>query len=116
MLKLNKLELALVFVILFQLLYYLYTPTGISFFKILITFLIWGSAILSMINYLKNYRNIKNQIGHKLSFIIVLLYSWSFILIFKSLLFESVSYTTILGNQYTALALLVPPRDCELMS
>ena len=104
----NRFLLALLTLTVYELLMVLFNPTGLTFVKVAITLLVWISFLLSALSFLLNLRTIRtNMPGYAYKFFIILM-MWNIFNIFRSLTQGVGSLTTLFGNSYTSLALLVP--------
>ena len=86
----------------------LFAFDGFSISKLLITSLLWLSAIISIYYFIRGYKKIKLFIPKYTYRIILLIIGVNLIAIVKSLLFDDRAITTLFGNIYTSLALFTP--------
>lgn len=104
----NKLNLSLLLIIIYELSMIIFRLDGVSISKLVITGFVWLSAGIAIYSFVKNYRKFKNRIPRFASNIFCLLIIWNLINIARSLYNSSGAITTLFGNVYTSLALLVP--------
>ena len=81
---------------------------GFSISKLLITGFVWLSVGIAIHAFLKNYTKLRNSFPSFAFNILWLLIIWNLINIFRGLYSDSGAITTLFGNVYTSLALLVP--------
>jgi len=86
----------------------IFNPTGLSLLKVSISLLVWLSFLLSISSVIINFRIVRTNIpGYAFKFFVLLL-TWNIFNIIRSLSYGEGSLTTLFGNSYTTLALLVP--------
>ncbi len=100
--------MAIVTILIYELVMIVFKLDGLSFFKIFITALVWVSFFIALISFLEDYKVLKKDIP-KLAFnLILLLIFWNIFCVFRSLFFNVGTLTTLFGNVYTSLAVLIP--------
>ena len=108
LMKNNKLFWALLTATIYSILMIMLKPTGLSLTKVSITLLVWISFYLSFSTFILKFKTIKIKLPKKAFVIFIALIIWNLICIFRSFINETGSITTLFGNIYTSLALLVP--------
>jgi len=83
-------------------------PTGFSVTKVVITFLAWNAFVFSLFYAISNFNLIKQKIPRLAYVFFVALVIWNITGIVKGFLDGSMAATTLFGNAYTSLAMLVP--------
>lgn len=81
---------------------------GLSFGKLIITALVWISFGLAFRQFVLNYDKLRNNIPVFPFSVLLMLLFWNLINILRAIIFDSGALTTIIGNTYTSLSLLVP--------
>lgn len=81
---------------------------GVSLLKLILTFLIWVSCILAIMQFVKSYGIIKSKLPPLVFFVFLLLLLWNVLSILQTIFFGNVSVSTLFGNVFTALAMLLP--------
>ena len=81
---------------------------GLTISKLFTTSLLWLSVTISVYCFIKRYKKIKLFIPKYAFRILLLIIVVNLIAIIKSLLFDDRAITTLFGNIYTSLALLMP--------
>ena len=104
----NKFILFLILVFIYELSIVIFKLDGVSISKIVVTSFLWLSVGLVIHTFVKNYRKFRDSIPRFSFYIFWLLIIWNSINIFRGLYSESGSLTTVLGNTYNTLALLLP--------
>jgi hypothetical protein len=104
----NKFLIALLLLIIYEILMIFINPFGLSITKVAITLLVWFSFWFSIQTFYVNFSSLRKIIPKFPFSLYIALICWNSINIFRSLLNESGSLTTMFGNSYTSLALLVP--------
>lgn len=82
--------------------------SGVSITKIIITLLIWISFGFSFLFFIQKHRMIKEYLPSYAFNIYIALIIWNGINIVRGFFSDEGTITTLLGNPYTSLALLVP--------
>jgi hypothetical protein len=104
----SKFITSLLLVFVYELIMIIFNLTGFSFFKILVSSLLWISVIICIGTFLKNYRQFRKSIP-KLAFnTLKLIIIFNLINIGRGFFDESISTSTFLGNRHNTLALLLP--------
>lgn len=104
----NNFFLSLIIVLMYELSIVIFKLDGFSLSKIVVTIFLWLTIGFIINNFISNYGKLRQSIP-RISFnIFLLLIIWNLINIFRSLIIDSGSITTTLGNQYTTLALFLP--------
>ena len=104
----NKFILFLILVFIYELSIAIFKLDGISISKLVVTSFLWLSVCLAVLTFVKNYRKLRESIPRFSFYIFWLLIIWNSINIFRGLFSDSGSLTTVLGNTYNTLALLLP--------
>ena len=104
----NKFILFIILVFIYELSIVIFKFDGVSISKIVVSSFLWLSVGLAIHTFVKNYRKFRDSIPRFSFYIFWLLIIWNSINIFRGLYSESVSLTTVLGNTYNTLALLLP--------
>jgi len=104
----NKLNLSLLLLLIYELSMVIFKLDGLSISKLVITGFIWLSVGVAIYTFLKNYRKLKNNIPRFAFSILWILIIWNLINIGRGLYSDSGSMTTLFGNVFTSIALLVP--------
>ena len=81
---------------------------GVSFFKLVLTGLVWVSFFIAFYEYIKYQKDFKEVIPYAAYIVLTLLLSWNVINVFRSIINKDGPITTILGNVSASLAILVP--------
>lgn len=81
---------------------------GVSATKVLLTLLLWTSSGISIYVYFKYYRILKKTFSKSFFILFSSILIWNTLCIVKSVYTNDGSLTTLFGNVYTGLALLVP--------
>ncbi len=81
---------------------------GLSFGKLIITALVWMSFGVAFREFILYYDKLRNNIPIFPFLVLLLLLIWNVINIFRAIIFDSGAITTVIGNTYTSLSLLVP--------
>ncbi len=81
---------------------------GLSLGKLIITALVWMSFGVTIREFVLNFDKLRKNIPTFPFAILMLLLSWNVINIIRTVLFNFGDITTVIGNTYTSLALLVP--------
>ena len=103
-----KFKIALVTILIYELAMIVFKLDGVSIFKLILTALIWISFGIALFIFFEKFTNIKRRIPRHVFIVLMLLIFWNIINIFRSIFFDDGELTTIFGNIYTSLALLVP--------
>jgi hypothetical protein len=85
-----------------------FKPTGFSVTKVVITALVWNAFAVSLLYAMGNFKLVRQRMPHYAFVFFVALILWNIIGIAASFMEGSMATTTLLGNPYTSLALLVP--------
>ena len=104
----NKFTLFLILVFIYELSIVIFKLDGISISKLVVTSFLWLSVGLAIHTFVKNYRKLRDSIPRFSFYIFWLLIIWNLINIGRGLYSNSGLLTTVLGNIYTTLALLLP--------
>lgn len=104
----SRLLVALVTITAYEIIMTYLDPDGFSLFKVSITLLVWLSLYQSVSVFVLRYKDIKDVMPPYAFRIFMIMILWNFINIARSAADPSNSLTTLLGNQVTSLALLVP--------
>lgn len=81
---------------------------GVSIFKLAVTALVWVSFGLAFYEFIKKHKILFKNIPTIAVLILILLLSWNFISILRSILTRDGSIITIIGNVFTSLSILIP--------
>lgn len=82
--------------------------SGISIEKILITLLIWFSFGITIVTFIAQIKSLREDISRTTYLLIIAFLVWNLISIIRSIDFDHGSMTTMFGNVFTTLALLIP--------
>lgn len=104
----NKLNLSLVLLLIYEINMAIFKLDGLSIPKLVITGFIWVSLGIAIHFFVKNYRKFRNSIPRFAFNVFWLIILWNLINIARSLYNDQGAITTLFGNVYTSLALLVP--------
>ena len=104
----NKFNLSLLLILIYELSMVIFKLDGFSISKLLITGFVWLSVGIAIHAFLKNYKKLRDSFPRFAFNILWLLIIWNLINIFRGLYSDSSAITTLFGNIYTSLALLVP--------
>lgn len=104
----NKLNLSLLLILIYELSMVVFKLDGFSISKLGITGFVWLSVGIAIHAFFKNYRKLKNNVPKFAFNILWLLIIWNLVNIGRGLYSDSGSITTLFGNVYASLALLVP--------
>ena len=104
----NKLNISFLLILLYELSMIIFSLDGLSISKLAITGFVWISVFIFFHDFVKNYRKLKNNIPRFAFNILWLLLFWNIINIGRGLISDDGTITTLFGNVYTSLALLVP--------
>lgn len=105
--KYIKFKIALFALLLYELAMLVFKLDGLSLSKIILTLLVWISCGIAVFEYLKKHQKLKRIIPKYPFIILIALLGWNLITILKSAM-DGGSISTLFGNVYTTLALLVP--------
>lgn len=103
-----KFAIALSFLLFFQILMIVINPTGLSLTKVSMTMLVWVSCWFACESFYSGYPRLKKNIPGIPFTLYITLLLWNLTNIIRSMLFDTGPLTTLFGNTFTALALLVP--------
>ena len=103
-----KFKISFVALLLYELTMIVTQLEGLSFFKLLLTGFVWGSFGIAFVLFFKKYEVLKRSMPRIAFLLLQLLFIWNVICIIRSLVFKVGTITTLFGNVYTALALLLP--------
>ena len=103
-----KFKIALVTILIYELAMIVFKLDGISIFKLILTALIWISFGIALIDFFEKFTKLRRRIPRYAFNLVMLLIYWNILNIFRSVFFDVGELTTIFGNVYTSLALLVP--------
>lgn len=106
--KNTRFLVALSTIFIYEVIMRLINPDGLSITKIIITLLVWASFFLAASAFLSNRQEIKFNISKQTFYIFIILIAWNFFSIIRSAFGGDGPLTTLLGNNETSLALLVP--------
>lgn len=106
--SINKFQSSLLYIALYELLMIFFKPSGLSFGKIVITLLVWISFYITLSNFVTKFHLIKSKIPTNAFILFIIMLLWNIINIIRSVYTNNVTSTTLWGNNYTALSLLVP--------
>lgn len=106
--RITNFFVALLTVVIYEMLMRLINPFGVSVTKVVITFLVWISCFIAISTFNSQYRKIRINLPNNSYCIFIAIIVWNLIGIFRSAFDENVLLTTLLGNNETSLALLVP--------
>ena len=81
---------------------------GLSLGKLIITALVWISFSITAREFMLKSKKLRNNIPAFPLVILMVLLAWNVINILRTIFFDSGAITTVIGNTYTSLALLVP--------
>lgn len=81
---------------------------GLSLGKLVITALVWLSFFITSKEFVLNFTKLRNNLPTFPFMILMMLLIWNLINILRTIFFDSGAITTVIGNTYTSLALLVP--------
>lgn len=104
----NRFFISLTSVILYELFVTTLRPDGFSVTKIAITLLAWTAFAFSLYNLIAHRKRIGQDMPRFARWVFILLLLWNTVSILRSSLGDIQSATTLFGNPYTTLALLVP--------
>jgi hypothetical protein len=104
----NRIISALAAIIIYEVLFNIISPDGLSSIKIAITLMIWISLYQSFIIFLTRFSQIRAVIPDLPFMLFITILAWNIINIFRSAFDSDNTVTTLLGNPITSLALLVP--------
>lgn len=103
-----KFKIAIVTILIYEMAMLVFKLDGVSIFKLIITALIWISFGIAIVSFFERFTHLKKRIPRSAFIVLMLLIYWNIINIFRSIFFDEGEITTIFGNVYTSLALLVP--------
>lgn len=95
-------------VLIYRILIDLIQPDGFSFFKMALTLFLWISFGFIFSVFIGNFQSIKKNIPIESYIIYLMLIIWNLVSIVRSSLETGVQFTTLFGNTFTSMALLVP--------
>ncbi len=104
----NKLNIFLLLILIYELSMIIFKLDGLSISKLVIVGFVWLSIGIAIHAFIKNYRKLKNNIPRFAFNILWILIIWNLINIGRGLYSDSGTITTLFGNVFTSLALLVP--------
>ena len=103
-----KFLISLVALLIYELGMIVFHFNGLSIFKIILTLFVWISFCVAFLYYLRRYKVLKRSIPRLAHVTLVLLLVWNLFNIIRSIYYDVGTLTTVFGNVYTCLSLLVP--------
>lgn len=99
---------SLITLLIYELAMLVFVPDGLSLFKLLLTGLVWVSFFTAFYMYFKKFKALKRRIPWFTYLVLSLLFLWNVFGILRSIITKDGTITTLLGNVFTSLALLLP--------
>ena len=103
-----KFNTSLIALLVFELAMLVFQLDGLSLGKLLLTGLVWLSFFMAFTAFVKDFKVLKKRFPWFAVLCLNLLLSWNVICILRSVATGDGTVTTLLGNVFTTLALLLP--------
>ncbi|WP_430906521.1 hypothetical protein [Maribacter sp. 2-571] len=101
-------NISLISLLVYELAFIIFSPQGVSITKLIISCLVWISLLAGILVFSKSLRKLRRDFPLLVFLNFLVLIGWNLTAIARSVIGKDETITTILGNTYTSLALLVP--------